>query len=65
MLRDIWACSGSPLTEAPDMHCVEALKLIDSHLSTALEEDGDWRDNLGAFDNDTSSEKTFSKSEWT
>ena len=64
MLKNIWECSSTSLTDAPDRHVVEALKVIDGHLSAALEEDGDWIDNLGAFDNDKSSEKSFYQSEW-
>lgn len=61
MTSSIWQCSNSTLTEAPDSHVFEVLKLIDSHLGTVLEEDGDWRMNLAPYDNDSKSEQTFYK----
>lgn len=61
MTSSIWQCSNSTLTEAPDSHVFEVLKLIDSHLGTVLEEDGDWRMNLAPYDDDSKSEQTFYK----
>ncbi|KAL7542501.1 hypothetical protein ACHAXR_011829 [Thalassiosira sp. AJA248-18] len=61
MLASIWDCSGSSLTDAEDSHIFVALKLIDSHLSTVLEEDGDWQVNLAPYDDDSKSEQTFYK----
>ena len=59
MLASIWDCSSSPLTDAPDSYVFEVLKLIDSHLSTVLDEEGDWRNNLAPYDDDTKSEQTY------
>mmetsp|Transcript_18695 Transcript_18695/g.40471 ORF Transcript_18695/g.40471 Transcript_18695/m.40471 type:complete len:1753 (+) Transcript_18695:126-5384(+) len=61
MLASIWDCSSLPLTDAPDSHVFEVLKLIDSHLTTVLEEDGDWRMNLAPYNDDSKSEQTFYK----
>lgn len=62
MLSSIWQCSPTSLTESPpDSYFFEALKLIDSHLGTVLEEDGAWQANLAPYENDTQSEQTFYK----
>ena len=59
MLDSIWKCERSPLTEAPDSLGFEALRLIDSHLTTVLDEDGDWRMNMAPYDDDTKAQQTF------
>ncbi len=62
MLDSIWSCKDSALIDAPDSCVCEALKLIDSHLTTVLEEvggDGDWRMGLDPYDDDTDSVRTF------
>jgi hypothetical protein len=61
MLDSIWDCDMSILTEAPDSLIFESLRLIDSHLGTVLEEDGDWRINLAPYADDSNSEQTFYK----
>ena len=59
MLDSIWKCERSPLTEAPDSLGFEALRLIDSHLTTIMDEDGDWRMNMAPYDDDTKAQQTF------
>lgn len=62
MLTKIWLCNDSTLTDVPDSLFCEALKIIDSHLATVLEEvgeDGDWRDGLVPYDDDTRAMQTF------
>ena len=61
MLNSIWECSASSHTAVPDSHVVEALKLIDSHLGSVIDEaeDGDWHQNMAPYDDDSKSEQTF------
>ena len=63
MLKSIWECSASSVvTEATDSHVFEALKTIDSHLGSVIDEeggDGDWRLNLAPYDDDSRSEQAF------
>ena len=44
-----------------DSQTVEILKLIDSHLSEAVEADGDWADNLAPYDEDDTGVQTYYK----
>lgn len=62
MLNNIWSCSASTVTDAPDSCICEALKLIDSHLTTAIEEvgdDGNWQMGLDPYDDDTNAIQSF------
>lgn len=59
MMASIWGCSSLCLTDAPDSHVFEVLKLIDSHLTTILEEDGDWQKNLAPYDGDAQSQQSY------
>ena len=62
MLTGIWECSTTSLTtDVSDSHFFEVLKVIDSHLGSALEEDGDWRSNLAPYSDDSNAEQTFYK----
>lgn len=62
MLKAIWECSSSSLTEdVADSHFFDALRLIDGHLASALEGDEDWRRNLAPYDDDSKSEQTYYK----
>ena len=57
MLEDIWECKRSCLTTAPDKLLLDALKTIDSRLSEALDQPGEWQKNLAPYSNDTKSEQ--------
>lgn len=60
MLKLVWKCSNTSLTEANGPQAIHTLKLIDAHLSEALEEsDGEWKDNLGSFEDDKISSQTY------
>jgi len=62
MLNNIWSCSASTVTDAPDSCICEALKLIDSHLTNAIEEvgdDGNWQMGLDPYDDDTNATQSF------
>lgn len=59
MLNRIWSCERSCITEASDSLIFESLRLIDSHLTAVLEEEGDWKTNLDPFIDDDESEQTF------
>jgi len=59
MLAGIWDCSSSSLTDAPDSLVFDSLQLIDSHLSSSIEEGGDWKKNLAPYEDDAKSEQTF------
>jgi hypothetical protein len=61
MLNRIWSCERSCITEASDSLIFESLRLIDFHLTTVLEEEGDWKINLAPYDDDSKSEQTFYK----
>lgn len=61
MLKCIWSCERSCITEASDSLIFESLRLIDFHLTTVLEEEGDWKTNLAPYDDDAKSEQTFYK----
>ena len=61
MLEEVWKCSKNCLTDAPEKLVLEALKTIDSRLSEALDQPGDWRANLAPYSDDTKSEQDHYK----
>ena len=61
MLEKAWKCTRKAVINVDDSQTVEILKLIDSHLSEAVEADGDWADNLAPYDEDDTGVQTYYK----
>lgn len=62
MLTKIWLCRDSEQIDVPDSLYCGALKVIDSHLASVLDEvgeDGNWQDGLVPYDDDTRAMQTF------
>eukprot|EP00984_Skeletonema_dohrnii_P012712 scaffold5190_cov92-Skeletonema_dohrnii-CCMP3373.AAC.2 len=57
MLEEIWECNKNCLTDAPERLVLDALKTIDSRLSEALDQPGDWKANLAPYSDDAKSEQ--------
>jgi len=57
MLEQVWKCEKNCLTDAPEKLVLDALKTIDSRLSEALDQPGDWKANLAPYSDDSKSEQ--------
>ena len=61
MLEGIWECHRNCISDAPEKLVLDALKTIDSRLTEALDQPGDWKKNLKPYSDDAKSERTHYK----
>jgi len=62
MLKRIWELSDNCLSEVEDKHVVDAMSIVDKHLSEILDATPagtDWKLSLGAYDDDGESIHTY------